>query len=126
VGLTVFASSPPLRLQSIASPHACGLTGGCPHSAGLPACLLCCPVVCWRLCALLGRRGCRPPGSRSLRLLPACRFPCNVLAGFEKDCGATYFDLTYLQVRLWCQVWQPGICLCDPACPLAVPAGPCP
>ena len=36
----------------------------------------------------------------------ACRFPCNVLAGFEKDCGATYFDLTYLQVGSTQQAMQ--------------------
>mgnify|MGYP006973291329 CR=1 FL=1 len=28
------------------------------------------------------------------------RFPANVLAGFEQDTGATFFDLNYLQVRL--------------------------
>ena len=38
------------------------------------------------------------PCAHSLPACPACRFPCNVLAGFEKDCGATYFDLSYLQV----------------------------
>ena len=28
------------------------------------------------------------------------RFPANVLAGFEQDTGATFFDLNYLQVDL--------------------------
>lgn len=27
-----------------------------------------------------------------------CRFPANVLGGFEPDCGHTFFDLTQLQV----------------------------
>lgn len=27
------------------------------------------------------------------------RFPANVLAGFEQDCGATYFNLSQLQAR---------------------------
>ena len=29
----------------------------------------------------------------------SCRFPANVLGGFEPDCGATFFDLNQLQVR---------------------------
>lgn len=43
-----------------------------------------------------------------------CRFPANVLAGFEQDCGATYFNLTDLHVRSTPWHW--------PRAPLWLPA----
>ena len=29
------------------------------------------------------------------------RYPANVLAGFERSAGATFFDLNILQVNIW-------------------------